>query len=296
MGQGRDNLLGVMHMLGAAASFAAFSAMVKLIADGVPLFEIVFFRGAVTFVLLVVWERLRFGGLACGVNRRGLTFRALLGMAGLIMYVYALNHVQLGLASALNQSSPVFVAIFAFMILGERPHPAIAGLVLAAFAGAMLIVSPDFRALDVHALVGLGSAVVSGLAYVWVRKLRTTDKPEAIVRWFSGITALLAIPIVTVQGWVAPSLVDGLLLFGVGAASLTGQLCLTYSYRLGEAAVVSPFLYASVLINLLVGWGFWSEWPTAGALAGAGLLVGSSVAIAVLGGRTANGRAPVVPQ
>ncbi len=285
MNQARDNLHGVGFMTGAAASFATFSALVKVIGDDIPLFMIVFFRGAVAWAALVAWEWARRGRVTRAVNRRDLTIRALLGFAGLVMYLWAVTHVELGLASALNQSSPVFVGVFAFLILRERPHWFVPVLVLLGFAGATLIVSPDLRAVNIHATIGLASAVVSGLAYTWVRKLRVTDRPETIVRWFSGIVALLGLPIMFIQGWVQPRLLELLILLALGALSLSGQLCLTWAYRKGQAAVVSPFIYISVLLTLFIGWLFWEEWPGDTALTGAGLLVLSSIGIAVLAGR-----------
>jgi len=273
-------------MTGAAASFATFSALVKVIGDHIPLFTIVFFRGAVAWAALAIWEQARNGRITVAVNRRDLTIRAFLGFSGLVMYLWAVTHVELGLASALNQSSPVFVGVFAFLILRERPHWFVPVLVVVGFAGATLIVSPDLRAVNIHATIGLASAVVSGLAYTWVRKLRKTDRPETIVRWFSGIVAVLGLPIMLIQGWVQPSAVELIILFALGFLSLSGQLCLTWAYRKGQAAVVSPFIYISVLLTLLAGWFFWAEWPGDTALGGAGLLVVSSIGIAILAGRT----------
>lgn len=285
MSQARDNLHGVAFMIGAAASFAIFSALVKVIGDDIPLFMIVFFRGAVAWAALAAWEQTRNGRITVAVNRRDLVIRALLGFAGLVMYLWAVTHVELGLASALNQSSPVFVGVFAFLVLRERPSRFVPVLVLLGFAGATLIVSPDLRGINVHAAIGLASAVVSGLAYTWVRKLRVTDRPETIVRWFSAVVTVLGAPVMLIQGWVQPSPLELLILLALGALSLSGQLCLTWAYRKGQAAVVSPFIYLSVLLTLLAGWLFWAEWPGDTALIGAALLVISSIGIAVLAGR-----------
>lgn len=285
MSQAKDNLLGVGFMVGAAASFAVFSALVKVIGDDIPLFMLVFFRGAVAWLVLTVWEKSSRGAITHGVNRRDLAIRSLLGFGGLVTYLWALTHIELGLASALNQSSPVFVGLFAFLILRERPPRLVPVLVLVGFAGATLIISPDFRAVNIHAAIGLASAVMSGLAYTWVRKLRVTDRPETIVRWFSGIVMILGLPIMLIQGWVQPSFMEALILLAMGLFSLSGQLCLTWAYRKGQAAVVSPFIYVSVLLTLLAGWLFWDEWLGDAALIGTGLLVVSSIGIAVIAGR-----------
>jgi drug/metabolite transporter (DMT)-like permease len=289
MDEQRGDLIGVVLMLGAAASFAAFSILVKLIGPGIPIFQIAFFRGVVAFAMLFGFLKLSRRPISTGVNRRDLVIRSLLGFCGLISYVYALNHIELGLAAALNQSSPIFVALFAFLILRERTGWRIASLAVVGFSGAALVVSPDLSTVNGHAFVGLLSAVLSGLAYVWVRKLRTTDRPETIVLYFSGVVSLLALPVALYQGWVWPSVEQWAGLLGLGIFSLSGQLCLTWSYRLGRASVVSPLLYVSVLISLLVGFAVWGEWPVASALFGAGLLILSSVAIGWIAGHARPG-------
>jgi drug/metabolite transporter (DMT)-like permease len=280
------NLTGIGFMLGAAVSFAAFSATVKLVGDEISLYQIVFFRGGVAFLMLSAWMLIRTGSLPTGKNRRGLIVRSLLGFTALLMYVFSLIHIDLALASALNQSSPVFVGLFAFLILKERPHTLIPVLVLVGFIGAAMIVSPDLRSVNAAGLVGLGSAVLSALAYTWVRKLRQTDRPETIVLWFSGTVTILSFPLIFTEGWTWPDLQQWVSLLLIGVFSLFGQLLLTWAYRFGSASIVSPFLYASVLLSFLAGWAFWSEWPGSAALAGAGLLVVSSIGIAVLAGRT----------
>ena len=285
MSQARDNLHGVAFMIGAAVSFAFFSALVKLIGDDIPLSMIIFSRGAFAWLILVTWERARNGRVTVAVSRRDLVIRSLLGFLGLVMYLWAVTHMELGLSSALNQSSPIFVGVFAFLVLRERPHWSVLLLVLVGFVGATLIVSPDLRAVNIHATIGLASAVVSGLAYTWVRKLRATDRPETIVRWFSGIVGILGVPMMLTSGVVAPSILEVLVLIGLGVFTLSGQLCLTWAYRKGQAAVVSPFIYLAVLITLGAGWAFWAEWPGDAALTGVALLVASSIGIAVIAGR-----------
>ncbi len=284
MSQKEDELRGAVLMLGAASSFAAFSILVKLIGPLIPIFQIAFFRGVVAFVMLAGFLLARGQGIPSGVNRKDLLFRSLLGFGGLMTYVYAINHIDLGLAAALNQSSPIFVAVFAFLILHERTGWAVAGFAVVGFCGAALVVSPDLSTIDLNASVGLLSAVLSGLAYVWVRKLRITDRPETIVLYFSGTVALLSLPVALWQGWVWPSWWQFGGLLGLGIFSLSGQLCLTWSYRLGSASLVSPLLYVSVLISMVVGFVVWREWPDTSALIGAGLLIVSSVAIGWIAG------------
>ncbi len=55
-----------------------------------------------------------------GKNRKLLILRGIFGFAALAMNFYAIAELPLGLAVILNSTSPIFVAILAAPILGER--------------------------------------------------------------------------------------------------------------------------------------------------------------------------------
>ncbi len=275
-------LTGILCMSGAALLFGVMALFVKLSTPTVPTSEVVFFRGAVGAIALWLPQRLGWLHIPPGVDRPRLVWRAVLGMLGIVTYVWAIAHIDLALASALNQSSPVFVAVIAAIFLGERFRWPVYAAVLAAFAGIVLVVSPDLRRVEIAALVGVASAVAAASAYTLVRRLRKTEAPTTIVLWFSSISALLAAPFAAVEAWVWPSPPVWLYLLVVGLAAVTGQLLLTQAYRRAEATVISPFLYLTTLTGLFFGWLFWGEWPQASALLGGVVVVGGALAVNVL--------------
>jgi len=295
MGFDAARLKGIGLMVGAALCFAVMSAMFKIAVKDLSVFEVVFFRGIIGYLSIMAFEGVRPSLRIPGKDRKGLFLRALYGFLSLVLYVLVIQHVELGLASALNQSSPMFVVLLSFFLLGERPRVILPVLVLVAFAGVCLIVSPDLSRLDPYAALGAVSAVLAAMAYITVRKLRNSDHPWVIVRHFTMWGALLALPPMLLQGWEWPTPSQWIVVGVSGIAGLLGQFMMTHSYRLAEASVVSPFLYVSVLTSFLFGWFFWSEWPAHGAMIGCLLLVGASLAIVVTNGRQAR-PGPVLPQ
>ncbi len=267
-------------MIVAAVSFAIMAALIKVACTRLPPLQVVCFRGVVGFLLIVALERLRFGALRPGRDRPRLLLRALCGFGGLATYAWSIAHVDLGVASALNQSSPVFVALLSIPLLRERPSPLLLMLIAAACVGAWLVVAPDLTQVDAGALVGLASAVLSALAYILVRSMRTSENTWVIVRWFSGLSALFAVPFAFVTPWLMPQGLEWLALAGVGALGLFGQLAMTHAYQLEQASIVSPFLFLSVVVSLTLGWLFWDEWPALCTLGGVAVVVLASLAIA----------------
>lgn len=277
---------GIAAMTLGAVSFATMAALVKVACQDMPSFEVVFFRGLIGFSAVSAWELSRHGRLRAGVDKRRLFFRSLFGFLGLIAYMWAIKYIGLAEAGALNQSSPVFVAVLSVIILRERAPAAVFLFVLTAFVGAVLIVSPDFSRVDWDALIGATSGLTAALAYILVRQLRQTDEPMVIVRWFAGWSALLALPLSIAWGWVWPDTTQLLALLGVGVFGLIGQMMMTFAYRWERAAVVSPFLYVATAGSLFYGWLIWDEFPSTAALIGVGLVVGSSLLIGWLSTRS----------
>jgi drug/metabolite transporter (DMT)-like permease len=56
-------------------------------------------------------------------------------------------------------------------------------------------------------------------------------------------------------------------------------MCLTHAFRLGPAAVVSPFEYSALIWATLLGFLLWGELPDAFTLGGAGIVISSGLYI-----------------
>ena len=282
----RGVLLGVTCMTGAALSFAVMSALIKSASATLPPMQLVMFRGLFGVLVIGGAEIVRHGRLRRGGGRGRLLARSMAGFLALSAYAWAIANTHLGVASALNQSSPIFVALMALVFLRERPPLPVLVLIPVAFLGVTLVVAPNWTRVDFSALVGLSSGVLAAVSYVLVRALRGSDPPHVIIRWFSMTCFAGALPVVLLQGLVWPS---GLLwpqLVGVAVFSLVGQFGMTYAYRFAEASLVAPFMYASVVASLALGWFVWAEWPGAGGIAGVVLIIASSVAIVRFGNVT----------
>jgi len=287
-----NRLKGILSMTGGALAFASMAALMKTSLENVPIFQVVAIRGVIGWLVLALYDLVRHGRVRRGTNRRRLFWRSLFGFGGIATYVWAIAHIDLGVASALNQSSPVFAALLSILLLRERPPRSVPALILVAFAGAVLIVAPDLRGVDWHALVGLFSGISAAIAYVMVRQLRHTDPPVVIIRWFCFWSAALSFPFIAAQEQVLPAASQWPVLLAMGLFGLVGQLGMTFAYRLEQASIVSPFMYVSVLGSLTLGWLVWREWPGPVGLVGCGLVVASS---GLVGWLTARRRGPSTP-
>jgi drug/metabolite transporter (DMT)-like permease len=173
------------------------------------------------------------------------------------------------------------VPIIAWIWLREKPHWGIWPLILLGLAGVAMIIGLGQAEHVVGAPPWVGAVAVmagvfAGWAFVTIRKLSATEPAQRIVFWFSAFSVgLTAIP--ALLHWQNPSLMAWALMLGTGLFATIAQISLTRSYSLIPAAQVAPLNYLVVVFAMGLGWLIWAEAPSAWALLGTLLVIGSSV-------------------
>ncbi|MFO1464536.1 MAG: DMT family transporter [bacterium] len=289
------NLLqhGPVAMVASGLFFAVMGAMVKSLGREIPLFQVTFFRAAVSASLLgtVMWRR---GMSLRGKNQRLLLIRALSGFTAMALNFYALARINLGDAAILNQSSPVFVMAFSWFFLGEKFYRSLLWLTLLSFLGITLILRPTGQVFNLAGLAGLGGALFAAGAYVAIRQLHQTDSFWTMAFYFMVVAALLSLPPMLVT-WRTPTARQWTMLIGSGVFGTLGQLLMTLAYKNEEASWVAPFSYAGVLFSFTLGVVFFGERPDALTLLGAVLAIGGGVSLVALKNRVRKAELPELP-
>ncbi|MCB2205156.1 DMT family transporter [bacterium] len=243
------------YMISAAVFFSMMGLFVRLVRD-IPFLEVVVFRALVSLVISAALL-LRAGKSLWGKNKGLLFLRGLFGFLGLSAYFYTIHAMPLAEAVTIQYTNPLFTALFAPFILKERTHGSewLAGLL--AFGGVLLIAQPTSVSAVLPALIGLGGAMCSGLAYNIVRKLGMEgEDPLTIVMYFPLIAVILAAPLAATS-WRMPVGMEWLILLGVGVTTQIAQVSMTKGLRLERAAratVVNYFvIFLSTMYSLLLG-------------------------------------------
>jgi drug/metabolite transporter (DMT)-like permease len=74
-----------------------------------------------------------------------------------------------------------------------------------------------------------------------------------------------------------PDAADWSLLIGAGICGGIGQVLLTQSYRHGDASILAPFDYVSMVWAILVSLMIFGHMPTATMLAGAAIVIAAGL-------------------
>lgn len=269
-----------LSMIGAALAFSLMAVLVKAASPRIPLFQVTFFRAAVSAVIILL--AMLFQGISTrGENQKILVVRSLSGFAAMCLNFFALSQIELGDAAVLHQTTPFWVMLLSVFFLKEKFYSSLMALTLMCFLGILVVLRPSGGIFNLGGMAALTSAVFAAGAYVSVRHLHKTDTFWTMAFYFMATSAILSLPFM-ITTWVNPTLPEWGMLIGTGLLGTLGQLWMTYAYKHDEASFVAPFAYAGVLFSFLWGIWFFAEIPGLFTLLGAGLIVGGGIGILLL--------------
>ena len=267
----------VLWMIFGSVCFGTMNALVKWTAFHADVWMIIMVRSAVIALAVAIFAASR--GLSLKVSdKRKMLLRCVVGLTAMILYFTALGRIPIGQAVTLQYTAPLFVALLSGRVIRERVEPMVALLVGSAFAGIVLIVSPDLSSIDSDALLALGSGFFAAMAYMYVRELRNTDSASSVVFWFAAFSVVgsifQALPDVAGLEWKTVAALIGI---GIGAGG--GQVGITMAYHRANAAWVSAFSYLTVIVATFYGFTLFNETLGASDWLGGLLIVGSGIAL-----------------
>ena len=269
--------IAVLWMIFGSVCFGTMNALVKWTSFHADVWMIIMVRSAVIALAVAIFATSR--GLSLKVSdKRKMLLRCVVGLTAMILYFTALGRIPIGQAVTLQYTAPLFVALLSGRVIRERVEPMVALLVGSAFAGIVLIVSPDLSSIDSDALLALGSGFFAAMAYMYVRELRNTDSASSVVFWFAAFSVVgsifQALPDVAGLEWKTVAALIGI---GIGAGG--GQVGITMAYHRANAAWVSAFSYLTVIVATFYGFTLFNETLGASDWLGGLLIVGSGIAL-----------------
>jgi S-adenosylmethionine uptake transporter len=79
--------------------------------------------------------------------------------------------------------------------------------------------------------------------------------------------------------WVTPRWSDFWIFLLVGVTGSVGQFCLNQAFRYSQASMLAPIDYTGLIWGILFGWMLWDQLPTVTVIAGALIVVASTLYI-----------------
>jgi drug/metabolite transporter (DMT)-like permease len=269
--------LGVAYMLGATVMFAVSSALAKWQVATYPFTEVLFFRAMGSLAICAALVLPRTGLIVFRTRRlRDHAGRSATQAIAQSCLIIAFMTMPLAGAVAINFSSPLFATLFAAIWLKEKVGIARAAALVAGFAGVLLVAAPGAESLRIGALFALGNAVLFGSVTAAVRGMTITESADTLTMYqvtFLAIFFGAALPFF----FIMPTATDAVILFGNGVINGLGQYWWTRALALAPPSAVGPFYYFMLVWSIALGFMFWGDVPTLPLLAGAAIVVASSM-------------------
>ena len=273
-------------MVLAMAAFTLNDTLVKLASETMPTGQLIFLRGvlATLFVLVAV----RLGGATLQPRRLvtgWVALRAVIDAFATLVFLVSLFHLPLATATAINMVTPLVIAAMAAWWLRERVSPERWLLILAGFGGVLMIIQPGVDGFNAWAWLCLAGTLLTALRDIITRRI-PPDMPSIGITLATAVgVTLLAAVVMLFEGWKPMALREwGLLVAAAGFLAIGYQLIIR-STRSGDISAVAPFRYVCLLLALVLGWAIWGHVPNLLAWAGIALVMGAGLILLRTGAR-----------
>ena len=183
-------------------------------------------------------------------DQKNAWLRSLFGTLNACAVFFALGsqRIAVGDVATLSATAPLFVALLAGPILGERVTPRIFAGALLGFVGVGVLSRPALHVSGDLVLALVLGALSYALAILRLRRLGPKESSEAIALHMSlvaGVTMLL----LSLPHFVVPSAHALVPLLVSATAGGLGQMAMSRAYGLGRAAPLSAVSYAGVVFT-----------------------------------------------
>ena len=255
---------------------------VRSVGDAAPLVTVLMYRFVASVPLLFLLALAFRGRQFLQINaKRTMLVRIAFGCVAMTLWFTSLRLLPLGQATALFQSSVIFVTIFSPLLLGERIGIYRWSAVVTGMMGIVLLTNPFDGGFSFNVVFGIGGAMAGAGLSILLRRLGKADNPFSIALWYNGtggvLLTMLALAVGAPMAVPDVTIMTTLVLLGVVASGL--QLCITTAYKFTEAVVVASLRYMQIPLAALVAYLALGETVTLSEVVGGIVVIASCLFI-----------------
>lgn len=265
--------MGIVYIILSGLFFLAMNILIKVLSGGTstsvvgniqhyPIHELVLARSIVSFTISAfVIQRKKLP--LFGNNKKWLISRGISGTIALTLFFYTIQKTPLAIASTIQYLGPIFTVLISTYFMREKIKPIQWFFIALCFIGVLFLsweslFTPNSNFSASWIVIGIISALFSGMAYSSIVKLRETDEPINIVIYFP----MIAIPIMSAWclfDFVMPQGIEWILLILTGITTQIAQVCMTRALLAENTAVIAPFQYLGAIYASLMGYLIFNE-------------------------------------
>jgi drug/metabolite transporter (DMT)-like permease len=238
-------------LVAAMACFSASDALAKFLTGILPVAVIVWVRYLAFMVTLV--PILRKGR---GVLRTRMLWlhgiRAIALASSAAFFILALRVLPIAEATALVFASPLFVTLLSAWLLHERVDAVRWLIVVAGFAGVVVVMRPGSAVFRFEALLPVCSSLAWAISVICTRKLTAHDGVDTTLV-YSGLLGFGILTLIATPQIVVPPVEGAIAAVAMAVIWSAAQWLSVHAYHRGNVSVLAPFSYSQLVWSTLIG-------------------------------------------
>lgn len=225
----------------------------------VNVFQVTELRSVLAFCILLPIIHLNGGFAAMKTARLGThVTRNLVHYGAQLGWFFALTLIPIGQVVAIEFTMPIWTAILAVALLGERMTVWKITAIILGVIGVLIIVRPATSAVEPGQLIALGAAIGFGISIALVKSLTRTESTLAIIFWMQVIQSAAGfVPALLVWTW-PPAHTWGWI-FAIAFCGTFSHFCMARAMLYADATIVVPMDFLRVPLTATLGWLLYSE-------------------------------------
>lgn len=259
-----NNIKGISWMLASCLANSIMLTIIRHLSEEFQMhpFLIVFCRNAAALIIFLPW--LMYSGehtldfKVLKTKRIKMYWsRAFMGLVAMYFWFYSLTVVPLSLATALSFTAPLFTAVLAVIIFGEKYGVKRWGALAVGFFGTMIVLRPGAEGFDFNSIYVIIAAIFWALSGLMIKSLSKTDDPIVVAFYMVLMMTPMTVPL-AIPYWQDFSAEMLLWLLALGFFSNIFQVAMTKAFAATDLIVVMPFdftrlIFISVLAYIAFG-------------------------------------------
>ena len=204
--------------------------------------------------------------------------RSLFLFLSTILFFYAISIISLPEALTLAFVSPMIVTLLSAIILKEEVGFRRWSAVVVGFIGVLFVIRPGFNEVNLATITALGCGICYAIYIISTRKLSNQDSP-LLTLIFTGLSGSIVISLIVPFYWSDLTLIQLLLLVLLAAIGTLAHFLLILSLNYAEASKLAPLSYSEIIMNVIIGYYFFGDFPSQWVWIGLVIIVASGVYI-----------------
>ena len=197
-----------------------------------------------------------------------------------LFFFYAISIISLAEALTLAFISPIIATILSFLILKEKVGRRRWIAVITGFIGVLFVIRPGFNEINLATIAAVGAGICYAFYVISTRKLSSIDSP-LMTLIFTGLTGAIVISLIVPYFWTWLTLSQWFLLISLAAIGTMAHLLLILSLTLAEASKLAPLAYSEIIMNVIIGYYFFGDFPNQWIWIGLTIIIASGVYISL---------------